>query len=129
MLRHRIGCRKKSTHASQYRVGRYGLTEPAAFRVTSAASAPRAAPRDESVMVDRNSAIAATPSMDTPMNAIAPMVRTRMSAGVSVVPDSEVATPPAARFELATPVEVTGTGCTPNSSRPVTYEVTATATT
>ena len=52
-----------------------------------------------------------------------------MSAGVSVVPDSEVAIPPAARFELATPLEVTGTGCTPNSSLPVTYEVTATATT
>src|SRR5215472_6653720 len=116
MFRHRIGSRKKSTQASQYRVGRYGLTEPAAFRVTStwlvtsAASAPRAAPRDESVTVDRNSAIAPTPSMDTPMNAIA-------------------AAALAARFELVTPPGVTATGCTPNSSRPVTYEVPATATT
>src|SRR5215472_2637945 len=135
MFRHRIGSRKKSTQASQYRVGRYGLTEPAAFRVTStwlvtsAASAPRAAPRDESVTVDRNSAIAPTPSMDTPMNAIAPAVLTRMSAGVRVVPDIVAAAALAARFELVTPPGVTATGCTPNSSRPVTYEVPATATT
>src|ERR1019366_6885373 len=78
MFRHKIGWRKKSTQASQYRVGRYGLTDAAAPSVTStslvmrAARAPSAAPRAESVTVDRNSAIAPTPSMDTPMNAIAP---------------------------------------------------------
>ena len=35
MSRQKIGCRKKSIHASQYRVGRYGCTTLAAFSVTS----------------------------------------------------------------------------------------------
>src|SRR6516164_3940116 len=102
MFRQRIGSRKKSAQASQYRVGRYGLTAAAELRATrtplviSAASAPSAAPREESVTVDRNRAIAATPSIDTPMNAIAPTVRIAISAGVIGVPDSEVATPDAA---------------------------------
>ena len=62
--------------------------------VISAASAPSAAPSAESVMVDRNSAIAATPSMDTAMKATAPSVRIAMSAGVIAVPDSVVAAAP-----------------------------------
>ena len=71
MSRHRIGSRKRSIQASQYRVGRYGRTEAAAssvtstWLVTSTASAPIAAPSGESVSVDRNSAIAPTPSIDT----------------------------------------------------------------
>src|SRR6266545_372483 len=74
MSRQKIGWRKKSTQANQYRVGRYGLTPAAAssststWLVTSTASAPNPAPSDESVSVDRNSAIAATPSMHTVMN-------------------------------------------------------------
>src|SRR5215472_18842338 len=127
MLRQTIGARKKSAQASQYRVGRYGLTDAAELRATrtplviSAASAPSAAPRDESVSVEPNSAIDATPSMETPMNATAPSVRTAMSAGVIGVPDSDVATADAAR-----PREVTTTGLVPNSPAPVAYAVTAT---
>src|SRR3984957_3851648 len=131
MFRQTMGSRKKSIQASQYRVGRQGSTADAAFRVTStslvirAASAPRAAPRAESVTVDRNSAIAPTPSMDTPMNAIAPAVRTAISAGVSPPPDSEVA----ATLDVPRPLGLTVAGCEPNSSVPVAYAVTATSTT
>src|SRR5215469_2355108 len=120
MLRHRIGSRKKSAQASQYRVGRYGLTAAAELRATRtplvmrAASAPSAAPSEESVTVDRNSAIAATPSMDTAMNATAPTVRMAMSAGVIGVPDSEVATP-----DAESPWGVTSRGLVPNSPAPV----------
>jgi hypothetical protein len=62
---------------------------------TSTASAPRAAPRDESVMVDRKIAIAATPSMDTVMKAIPPAVRSASCSRLSGAPDSEVTAPPA----------------------------------
>src|SRR5450759_1528397 len=124
MFRHRIGWRKKSTQASQYRVGRYGLTDAAAPSVTStslvmrAARAPSAAPRAESVTVDRNSAIAPTPSMETPMNAIAPAVLISTSAGVSPPPDSEVAaTLDVLRPPLGPPLLTVG-GCEPNSSVP-----------
>ena len=71
MSRHRIGSRKKSTNASQYRVGRYGAIGDAASRVnssdeaTSTASAPIVAPSGESVSVEKNSANAATPSIET----------------------------------------------------------------
>src|ERR1700748_2859139 len=120
MLRHRMGWRKKSTQASQYRVGMYGLTAVAEFRVTrtslatKAANAPRAAPSEESVTVDRNSAIAPTPSMDTAMNDTAPSVRSAISAGLSPVPDSEVA----AMLEVVRPPGVAATGCEPNSRMP-----------
>src|SRR5215472_4123497 len=103
MSRQRIGCRKKSTQASQYRVGRYGLTAAAELSATStplvmsAARAPSVAASEESVRVDRNSAIAPTPSIDTAMNAMAPSVRTRMSAGVMGVPESELAMTPEVR--------------------------------
>src|SRR6516225_5988210 len=121
MFRQMIGSRKKSAQASQYRVGRYGLTDDAELRATrtplviSAASAPSAAPSEESVSVERNSAIAATPSMDTPMNATAPSVLAAMSAGVIGVPDSEVAMP-----DAASPWGVTSKGLVPNSPAPVT---------
>ena len=74
----------------------------AALRVTStslatrAASAPSAEPRAESVMVDRNNAIAATPSMDTVMKAIAPAIRSISWRKLSGAPDSDVTAPPAA---------------------------------
>src|ERR1019366_1270589 len=78
-----------------------------------------AAPRAESVTVDRNSAIAPTPSMDTPMNAIAPAVLISTSAGVSPPPDSEVAaTLDVLRPPLGPPLLTVG-GCEPNSSVPV----------
>ena len=63
---------------------------------TSAASAPNAEPRAESVMVDRNSAIAATPSIDTVMKAMAPAIRSVSWSRLSGAPDSDVAAPPAA---------------------------------
>src|SRR5580693_6031992 len=119
MLRQTIGSRKKSIQASQYRVGRYGSTVEAAFSVTStslvisAASAPRAAPSAESVTVDRNSAIAPTPSMDTAMNEIAPIVRSAMSAGLIAVPDSDVAAALAAMLEVVRPPEVAAIGFEP----------------
>ena len=69
--------------------------------------------------MERNSAIAPTPSMDTAMNAIAPTVLISTSPGVRLVPDSEVAATFAAMAELVTPREVTATGCAPNSSLPV----------
>src|SRR5712691_5629877 len=129
MFRHKIGWRKKSTHASQYRVGKYGLTAVAEFSVTStslvtsAASAPRAAPRDESATVDKNSAIAPTPSMDTAMKVTAPRVRSSIWARVSPEPDSEVAA------TLDRPLELIPTGCEPKSSAPVAYAVSAISTT
>src|ERR1700740_1605652 len=95
-----MGCRKKSSQASQYSVGRYGLTEAAALSATStplaisAAIAPSAAAREESVSGDRNNAIAPTPSIDTAMKATAPAVRSSTSAGVRPVPDSELAMTP-----------------------------------
>src|ERR1017187_8660546 len=119
MFRHRIGWRKKSIQASQYRVGKYGLTAVAEFSVTStslvtrAASAPRAAPRDESVTVERNSAMAPTPSMDTAMKVTATSVRRMIWASVSPEPDSEVAA------RLDRPPELIPTGCEPKSSAPV----------
>src|SRR6266702_583141 len=100
MSRQNTGSRKKSIQASQYRVGRYGWTDPAASRVTrtslvmTTASAPSPAPSAESVSVDRNSAIEATPSIDTVMNPIVASTRTASGVGVSGAPDSEV-TPPA----------------------------------
>src|SRR5215469_6180193 len=130
MSRQRIGCRKKSTQASQYRVGRYGLTAAAELSATStplvisAASAPSVAASDESVSVDRNSAIAPTPSMDTAIKAMAPSVRMNMSAGVIVVPESVLAMTPDVR-----PLVPAVIGLSPNSIRPVTYAVSATATT
>ena len=63
---------------------------------TSAASAPSAEPRAESVIVDRNSAIAATPSIDTVMKAIAPAIRSVSWSRLSGAPDSDVTAPPAA---------------------------------
>ena len=63
---------------------------------TSAASAPSAEPRAESVMVDRNSAIAATPSIDTVMKAMAPAIRSVSWSRLSGAPDSDVTAPPAA---------------------------------
>src|SRR5450755_16533 len=131
MLRHRIGSRKKSSQASQYRVGMYGAMAEAEFSVTStwlvirAASAPSAAPREESVTVDRNSAIAPTPSIDTEMKATAPSIRSSSSPGVSPEPDSDVA----ARLDAVTPPGVAATGCEPNSRVPATYAVSATSTT
>ncbi len=102
-------------------MGRYGRTDPAASSVTRiwlatmAASAPSAAPSAESDRVDRNSAIAPTPSMDTAMNDTAPSVRSAISAGLSPVPDSEVA----AMLEVVRPPGVAATGCEPNSRMPV----------
>src|SRR5437763_12480893 len=99
MSRQNTGSRKKSIHASQYRVGRYGCTDDAASRVIrtsdviSTASAPNPAPSDELVSVDRNSAIAATPSIDTVMKATVPSTRNPSCTGVIGAPDSEV-TPP-----------------------------------
>jgi hypothetical protein len=62
--------------------------------MTSAASDPIAAPIAESVMVDKNKAIAATPSIETVMNAMAPSTRSISSRVVSGVPDSDVIAPP-----------------------------------
>ena len=53
--------------------------------------------------------------MDTAMKAIAPIVRSAMSAGVSPLPDSEVA----AISEVVRPPGVATTGCAPNSAIPV----------
>src|SRR6266536_4186266 len=71
--------------------------DAAAFRVTSTslaistARAPNAEPSAESVTVERNSAIAATPSIDTVMKATAPPIRSSNCAAVSGAPDSDVA--------------------------------------
>src|SRR5688572_5090439 len=97
MSRHRIGSRNRSIHASQYRVGRYGRTLAAASSVTStwlamsAASAPSVAPSGESVTVDRNSAMAPTPSIDTPMYPTVAAILTASWVPVSVVPDTVTA--------------------------------------
>src|SRR3954468_17479327 len=126
MSRQKIGSRKKSTQASQYRVGRNGRMETAASSTTRAslairaAIAPSAAPRGESVTVDRNSAIAATPNIDTVMKATAPSSRRVNSVGDSVTPESEV-TPSGSPSAAGVPV--------PNRTTPVTYEVNTTATT
>ena len=47
-------------------------------------------------MVDRNSAIAATPSIDTVMKATAPAIRSVSWSRLSGAPDSDVTAPPAA---------------------------------
>src|ERR1700753_3816382 len=62
---------------------------------TSAASAPMAAPRAESARVDRNRAIAATPSMDTVMNPTAQATRSPSCSRDSGAPDSDVTPAPA----------------------------------
>ena len=80
MSRQKIGSRKKSTQASQYRVGRYGLT---AGRVEGDqhlagdqyGQRAKGGTEAESVKVDRNSAIAATPSIDKAMNPTVPSTR------------------------------------------------------
>src|SRR5487761_944274 len=130
--RQRMGCRKKSIHASQYRVGRYGCTTLAAFSVTSTslatsvASAPSAAPSAESVSVDRKIAMAATPSMETVMNAIAPRTRSASSRVVSGVPDSDVMAAPACSPAVGAPP---APGAIEPESTPGAYEVTVTAAT
>src|SRR5215470_9488036 len=117
MSRQKIGSRKKSTQANQYRVGRNGRMETAASSTTrislaiSTASAPRAAPSAESVIVDRNSAIAATPSIDTTTKTTAPTRRQVNSHGDNVTPDSEV-TPSGSPTAAGVPV--------PNNTTPVT---------
>src|SRR2546421_5100769 len=124
MSRQKIGSRKKSTHASQYRVGRYGCTALAASRVsrtslvTRTARAPNAAPSAESVSVDRNSAMAATPSIDTVMKATVPSTRNVSWVEVSGGPDSEV-TPPGSPSAAG--------GWVPSRSTPATYDVPTTA--
>src|SRR5689334_12268796 len=77
-----------------------------------------AAPSAESVTVERNSAIAATPSIDTTMYATVPSSRIARPAGEIVTPDSDVTS-----GGSATPAELVDA---PNSSTPVTYEVTST---
>src|SRR5436190_14974420 len=99
MSRQNTGWRKKSIHANQYRVGRYGCTDAAASSVIrmslviTTASAPSPAPSDESVSVDRNSAIDATPSIDTVMNPTVASTRNASCVGVNGSPDSEVTAP------------------------------------
>src|SRR5690349_20210700 len=124
MSRHSTGSRKKSIQASQYRVGRYGRIAAAASRVTSTwlvtrtASAPMAAPSADSVNVDRNSAMAATPSIDTTMYATVPTSRSTSPTGVIVTPDSDVTS--AGR-------DTAVDGCAPNNAIPVRNDVTSTA--
>jgi hypothetical protein len=57
---------------------------------TSTASAPMVAPSGESVSVEKNSANAATPSMETATYPMASSVRPPSSCGVSEVPDTDV---------------------------------------
>lgn len=86
----------------------------------SAASAPSAAARGELVTVDRNRAIAPTPSIDTAMNATAPATRSTRSAGVRAVPDSEVAAAATGLGAARVPPPVgADTGAAPNSAMPV----------
>src|SRR5256885_270159 len=80
-------------------------------------SAPSAAPSEESVSVEKNSAIAASPIIDTVTNPTVASTRSASSAGVSGAPDGEVHPPGAptaaggalprsmlrARREVATP--------------------------
>src|SRR4051812_18082710 len=87
--------------------------------VTSTASAPIAAPSAESVTVDRNRAIAATPSIDTTMYATVPSSRSTSPAGLIVTPDSDVTS-----GGSVTPAELV---VAPNSAKPVIYDVTSTA--
>src|SRR3954462_821739 len=96
MSRHWIGTRKKSTKASQYRVGRYGANDDAASRVNSSEeatripSAPSIATSGESVSVEKNSANAATPSMETATYPMASAVRQAISVEDRSVPDTDV---------------------------------------
>ena len=95
---------------------------------TSAASAPNAEPRAESVMVDRNNAIAATPSIDTVMKAMAPAIRSVSWSRLSGAPDSDVAAPPAAWPAVgACPTAAAWDG--PSRNTPVAYAVNVTAST
>ena len=130
-------------------MGRYGCTALAAFSVTrtslatSTASEPSAAPSAESVIVERKSAIAATPSIETVMKAMAPRTRSMSSRKVSGAPDSDVmdapgcspavGEPPAPGvIEPVIPPGVTPTAAArdgPRISTPAAYEVTVTATT
>src|SRR4030095_15337737 len=86
--------------------GTYGLSAAAAssrsstWEVTSAARAPRAAARGESVTVAANKATAATPSIDQATEAGVTAVRQVASWAAIVWPDTE------------------GSGLTPNSHAP-----------
>src|SRR5260370_10729176 len=108
--RQKMGWRKKSIQARQYLVGRYGCTALAAFSVTSTslatsvASAPSAAPSAESVNVDRKIAMAATPSIETVINAIAPRTRSTSSRAVSGAPDNDVMAAPACNPAVGKPL-------------------------
>src|SRR5438552_9983913 len=86
--------------------------------VMTTASAPRVAPSDESVSVDRNSAIAPTPSIEKPTYSIAAPMRSTTWVGVSVGPLTE-----------ATTLTVVVPGCGGKSETPMRYPETATATT
>src|SRR5688500_17146866 len=79
----------------------------------NAARAPRAAPREDSLTVDRNSAIAPTPSIETATYPIAANIRVESSVEVSVTPDTVV----------------TAVGSAGNSDTPTTNAVAATAST
>src|SRR5262249_45392125 len=81
--------------------------------VTRAASAPSAAPSGESVTVDRNSAIAPTPSIETATYRTAPMMRAVTSFADRETPETDV----------------TAEAFAGKSVTPMAYEVTATATT
>jgi len=87
--------------------------------VTSTASAPIAAPSAESVTVERNSAIAATPTIEITMYATVPSNRSASPAGLIVTPESDVTS-----GGSATPAELV---TAPNRVIPVRYEVTSTA--
>ena len=80
----------------------------------STPTVPRAAPIEELLTVDRNSATAATPSMQTTMYASASAVRQASWVGVRVEP-----------LRLTVPAA----GAVPSSSRPSTYATTATTST
>ena len=86
----------------------------------SAASAPSAAASGESVTVERNSAMAATPSIDTVMKPTAPPMRSSNCTTVSGGPDSEVALPdcrPAAPTAAGSPTAAGDPD--PNAAMPV----------
>src|SRR5664279_1167929 len=114
----KMGVRNRSTKASQYRVGRYGRIAAAAssttstWLATSTARAPRAAPRAESVTVERNSATAATPSIDQPTYTTVRAIRL-----VAAGPDS------------GGPPDSAGSEWTPKRWAPTTNAVAATRTT
>ena len=86
--------------------------------VITMASAPSPAPSDESVTVDRNSAIAATPSMDTVTNPTVASTRSASCSGVNGAPDSEVTAPGS---------PTASGGALPSSIVPARYEVPTTA--